>query len=96
MCLGMSWGVAPRFRLGIKTMPGLRVGLNEAGRRGMLAAFSFAGRDWESAESACRIKGLLLSETGVKNFWLDALDGNHRSWASNRPNKQACMTKQGE
>lgn len=62
----------------------------------MLAAFSFAGRDWESAESACRIKGFLLSETGVKNFWLDALDGNHRSWASNRPNKQACMTKQRE
>lgn len=40
MCLGMSWGVAPRLGLGLKTMPGLRVGL-----KGRLAAFSFAG--WE-------------------------------------------------
>lgn len=45
----------------------------------MLAAFSFAGWDWESAESACRIKGLQLLETGVKNFRLDALEGNHRT-----------------
>lgn len=74
----MSWGVAPRLSLGIKTMPGLRAGLHEAGRRGTLAAFGSAGQDWESAESACRIKGLRLSETGVKNFRLDALDGNQK------------------
>lgn len=40
MCPGMSWGVAQRLGLGLKTMPGLRVGLKER-----LAAFSFAG--WE-------------------------------------------------
>lgn len=73
----MSWGVAPSLSLGLKTMPGLWVGLNEAGRRGCWAAcfLGFAGQDRESAESACRIKGLLLSETGVKNFRLDALEG---------------------
>lgn len=37
---GMSWGVALSLSLGLKTMPGLWVGLNEAGRRGCWAAFS--------------------------------------------------------